>query len=397
MLKSHEGSTGRLVELCFWYFFFYVFTGIMPRYFRLLGVGDIEYAVWSTFGGMVLCLLVVFALGWYHFQSSQYITKFGIRFPKEFLYIIPSGMCTAVVIPTTTLLYSLGISVMVAQIIMRGCIIVISRLIDLVQSRQGILKKKVRWEEEVGVLIAIIAVSVQLANANSEDFVFLHNIPAMVILGSYLGSYTIRIYIMNYYKNTRPKDSIYDYKGFFSIEQIVSTVAILLFCFVLFYGSSSDLKQVNDFRRSFTNPSVFYLVKDTATLETKTQSLGEGKDKKEIVASANFTYPEGHGPQKIETISLPFWEMVGGMFFGAVAFFSVFIFMFQGRTATFAGLVNRLTSLLAGTSATILLYFMHMGKFPESTEWITFSLIIIALCFIARAEYVRNLEKSIPV
>ena len=47
--------------------------------------------------------------------------------------------------------------------------------------------------------------------------------------------------------------------------------------------------------------------------------------------------------------------MLSGIPYGAVAFFSVFIFMFQGRTATFAGLVNRLTSLIAGTTATLLL------------------------------------------
>ena len=158
MLKTQEGSTGRLLQLCFWYFFFYVFTGILPRYFRFIGVGDIEYAVWSTFGGNILCLLFVFALGWYHFQSSQYVKTAGVKHPKEFRYIIPSGICTAVIIPTTTLLYSLGISVMVAQIIMRGSIIVISRCIDFIQIRQGILTKKVCWEEEVGVVIAVIAV-----------------------------------------------------------------------------------------------------------------------------------------------------------------------------------------------------------------------------------------------
>ena len=50
-----------------------------------------------------------------------------------------------------------------------------------------------------------------------------------------------------------------------------------------------------------------------------------------------------------EGLISPSWTAIfSGIPFGIVAFFSVFIFLFRGRTATFAGLVNRLTSLLSG-------------------------------------------------
>ena len=138
---------------CFGYFFFYVITGVVVKYFLgkpemgLPGVGGMEYLVYSTIGGNLVCLVVVFAWRWYRFQSNLIITVAGIKMPFEFLYIIPSGVCTAVVIPTTTLMYSLPISVMVAMVIMRGSIIVISRIIDGIQIKQGILKKKVYLEE----------------------------------------------------------------------------------------------------------------------------------------------------------------------------------------------------------------------------------------------------------
>lgn len=63
----------------------------------------------------------------------------------------------------------------------------------------------------------------------------------------------------------------------------------------------------------------------------------------------------------------PVWHfaVLSGLAYGLVAFFSVFIFMFKGRTATFAGLVNRLTSLLAGTSATLLFALFFGGKWPS--------------------------------
>ena len=69
-----------------------------------------------------------------------------------------SGVCTAVVIPTTTLMYMLLKSVMVAMVIMRASVIVISRTVDALQIRQGILKKKVFWQEDAAVAFAIAGV-----------------------------------------------------------------------------------------------------------------------------------------------------------------------------------------------------------------------------------------------
>src|SRR5207244_13102981 len=83
---------------------------------------------------------------------------------------------------------------------------------------------------------------------------------------------------------------------------------------------------------------------------------------------------------------------LAGLPYGLVAFFSVFIFMFKGRTATFAGLVNRLTSLLAGTTATLLLFFMFKMKFPSVQDWFSVMFIIVAVYFLTRAEKRRTAE-----
>jgi hypothetical protein len=75
-----------------------------------------------------------------------------------------------------------------------------------------------------------------------------------------------------------------------------------------------------------------------------------------------------------------------------VAFFSVFIFMFKGRTATFAGLVNRLTSLVAGTTATLLSFFIFGGRFPSMADWASLALIFVAVGFLSIAERKRTAE-----
>jgi drug/metabolite transporter (DMT)-like permease len=173
----------------------------------------------------------------------------------------------------------------------------------------------------------------------------------MTILGSYIVAYSIRIYIMNYYKNTRAKGVKLDNNGFFAIEQITASIAMFAVGLGLFragdwFGAAND--QITYFHDSFVNPNSFW-----------------------------------------------FWAIVSGMAYGMVAFFSVFIFMFKGRTATFAGLVNRLTSLVAGTAATLVSAIAFAGKFPKSQDWISLVFILIAVGFLSRAERKRITELAL--
>src|SRR5208337_879986 len=108
--------------------------------------------------------------------------------------------------------------------------------------------------------------------------------------------------------------------GFFAIEQISASAAMLIAGVLLFYASgwtSGASRTLSKFHTAFINPHPIWP-----------------------------------------------WATISGLAYGMVAFFSVFIFMFKGRTATFAGLVNRLTSLVAGTTATLLSFFIFGGKFP---------------------------------
>src|SRR5690349_19464157 len=127
MAKSAPGSTARLIELCVGYFIFYVITGIMVKYFTGLRdpkMTEMAYLFNNTLGGSAIALGVVFVMRWPRLLHSVRPVRWGaLTVPSELAYIIPSGICTAVVIPTTTLMYSLPISVLVAMVIMRGSII----------------------------------------------------------------------------------------------------------------------------------------------------------------------------------------------------------------------------------------------------------------------------------
>jgi hypothetical protein len=331
--RTSEGSTGRLIQLCIGYFLFYVVTGVAVKYFLrsaelgFPGMNGVEYLVHSTFGSAGVVLVVVLALRWYRLDSLRPVRLGPFTFPSEWLYIIPSGVCTAVVIPTTTLMYTLPISVMVAMVIMRGSVIVISRAVDAVQIRQGLLDKRVYAEENVAVGFAVAAVA---------------------ILSSYVVAYAIRIYIMNYYKNTHAKVHRQDNKAFFGVEQLAASVTLVATGLLVYHSPALF---------GWTSP-VIDLYRDA------------------------FLAPH---PARVSAA-------VSGTAFGAVAFFSVFLFLFHGRTATFAGLVNRLTSLIAGTAATLFFHYAFGGGFPALRDWISLGLILVAILFLTRAERKRVAE-----
>ncbi len=370
MLKSAPGSTARLLELCGGYFFFYVVTGVLVKFFTgsLNGgaprLSDVAYLVNNTVGGNLLCLVAVFALGWIPFPH-----KHGGRWPRETPYILASGVCTAVIIPGTTLLYTLPISVMVAMVIMRGSIIVISRLVDAIQLAQGILKRKVYAQENWAVAFALLAVGANLLpvpmapwfEAHPDiaqalgistaklrgGFDFVHNPLAMWTLGAYITAYAVRLYLMNFFKNTRKGPADVDNTGYFSLEQLSASAVIFGAMGVIWFGVQSW---------GWADPRLV------------------------------MTHEAVQAPDLLAIAS--------GLPYGLVAFFSVFLFMFQGRTATFAGLVNRLTSLLAGTTATLILAWFWGQKPPAVTEWVSFLFILVAVGFLTRAEQKRSAEAA---
>ncbi|MGH2569827.1 MAG: hypothetical protein ACRDGR_01290 [bacterium] len=350
MWRTTPGSTGRLLQLCVGYFFFYLLTGVAVKYFRgptdrgLPGMSEIEYLVYSTFGSASVVLGVVVALRWWKLRSLNPKTLGPWTVPGELAYLVPSGVCTAIVIPTTLLMYTLPISVMVAMVIMRGSIIVISRIVDSIQIRQGLLDRKVYAEENIAVGFAIAAVGGHVLMSPEGGFEFLRSAAAMSILATYIVAYSIRIYIMNYYKNTHGRGRPQDNRPFFGIEQLAASATLTVASLALFHGTGGG-ELIESYREAIRTP---------------------------------------HAMWKEATIS--------GLPFGAAAFFSVFLFLFQGRTATFAGLVNRLTSLIAGTAATLVFHWGFGGSFPALWDWISLGLILVAIGFLTASERRRVAE-----
>jgi hypothetical protein len=336
-----------LLPLCFGYFIFYVLTGVSVKYFTgspnlgMLGLNDVEYLMYSTTSSGLLCVGVILFLGW-HKRMRPFDWKVALP-------ILLSGVCTAFIIPSTTLLYAQPISVMIAMVLMRAGVLIVSRFVDQILLWQGLSSRKVTWHENAAVGCALLALSLQSGiavvseNSAEKHFAFLDSPFVMGLLFFYLLSYFLRIYIMNYFKSVDPAGSRIDNRAYFGIEQLAASFTMILVTlgFLLLFRLSNEV--LNPFFEKFSNS---------------------------IFSPSQYWFPAG----------------LSGLFYGMVAFFSVFIFMIRGRSATFAGLANRLTSLLAGTTATLVSCFLFASPWPSWIDWVSFGFIIFAVFLLAQSE-----------
>ena len=66
----------------------------------------------------------------------------------------------------------------------------------------------------------------------------------------------------------------------------------------------------------------------------------------------------------------------------------------RGVTATFVGLLNRLTSLLAGVIATVVYAVAFDSAYPDSRQWSSVGLIVVAFWLLTRAERRRGTPRA---
>ena len=344
-MSESKSSFGHLGILCLGYFLGYVVFGTALKWLLSTapgfpGMPGMEVLFNTTVGGTMVCLVVVLVFWWPGRLRSTQPRILGGRLPGEYAWLIPSGICTGFVIPTTTLMYTFGYSVMVAMVLMRSSLIVASRVVDSILIRQGLLQKKVYWQENAAVVAAVCALGTVIFAAGKKDFQFFESPAAMITMALYIVPYSIRIYILNRFKTK------VDHKAIFGIEQIFAALTIVLIvgATILAFQAGWRPAQVEEFAQGFFHPSWYAIL-----------------------------------------IGTPY---------GIAAFFSVFLFLFEKGTATFNTTVNRLTSLVAGTTATLIFWVGFGGNAVKAHDWVALGIVMIAIGFLTWAGKRRQAENA---
>ena len=279
-----------------------------------------EMLPFSVFMSVLGMLLTITVLGWWRHATQLQVGPLRLPVPTRWTFL--SGLCTAAIVATTTLAYTFdGVSIVFMMLLMRGGVLVIAPMIDLLTGR------KVRWFSGLALALSLLALLVAFAERGG----FAITIVAAVDVAIYLASYFVRLRFMSRLAKSGDADAT---RRYFVEEQLVGTPAVLVFlaAVALLGGDSGFASEV---RAGFTT---FFSQPWTVVLATAMVGL----------------LSQGTG-------------LFGGLI------------LLDSREHTFCVPVNRSSSVLAGLVASFALYFLLDQAPPAQGELWGAALVLAAI------------------
>lgn len=288
-------------------------SGLLTKGHLIAGPAVLPSAVICT---SISVFLFITLNRWWKYGRKFDLWGVMVPFPRRQTMI--SGLGFATIIITTTLAYSFaGVSIILALVLMRAGVLIMSPLIDRV------FQRRVRWFSWTGFALSLIALAVSFSSTREYQL----SISALLNLAAYLAGHALRIPSMTRIAKTGERGVAYAY---FVEEQIVAMPALVLV------------------------PAIIAL-------------LGHGAIASQVrVGFANlFAWPFA-----------PFGWAVG-FFYAALGIFLSFVYL-DRRENTFCMPLFACSSLLSGIVASYILWWAH-GPVPSKVQLSSAFMIMSAL------------------
>ena len=214
-------------------------------------VGGFELLPPSVAASVVGMLLLITLLGWWRHASTFQVGT--LRLPRPGRWTLLSGLCTGLIVVTTTLAYTIdGVSIVFAMLLMRGGVLIMSPVVDTLSGR------RVRWFSWMGLLMsfgALIVAFAAPAPPGTSRFAF--NLLLALDIGVYLASYFVRLRFMTKLAKSDDGNAT---RRYFVEEQMVATPSVLLLLVILAIigGNDSFLELREGFSSFWSKPVLFH-------------------------------------------------------------------------------------------------------------------------------------------
>ncbi|MBN1945994.1 MAG: hypothetical protein JW797_09980 [Bradymonadales bacterium] len=285
---------------------------------RLAGFTLLPVSAIATVTGSIIFLTVA---RWWKYASHSRVMGLNLPHPTRWTFL--SGICTAMIIGTTTLAYTFErVSIVFAMLLMRGGVLIIAPIVDALSRRH------VRWFAWLGLGFSMGALLVGLIDNDSYALPLL----CAIDIGVYLASYFIRLRFMSRIAKS-PEQSAN--RRYFVEEQMVG-------------------------------PPVLVIILLLGALLGRGTAAGQ-----EIWIGFSAYWDE---PYLIHLLLVGFLSMGTGIF-GSLVFL-------DKRENTFCVPVNRSSSILAGVIASYLLMIYPTQRAPASRELFGAAFILVAILFL---------------
>lgn len=307
----------------------------------------------TIMASILVMICFISCMRWWKY-ATQWTLNLGskkVSLPRPRIWTLLSGICTGLVVVTTTLAYTIdGVSIVFAMLFMRGGMLIMSPIVDT------IFKRHVRWFSWAALAMSLGALIV----SNVWPYFFegvsfgekaLMNTMLLIDLIIYLGSYFCRLSFMSKLAKSENDD---DTKKFFVEEQMVGTPSVLIILFIA----------------QFFAPA------------TATSGFGQLLID---IHNGFFTFWQ-HPAQVIAAAAcIGFFSQFNGVFGGLI--------LLDKSENAFAVPVNRCSSILAGVCATLALAFAFDGyKLPSTGEFVGAGFIVGAILFLTLPKMITKMK-----
>lgn len=286
-------------------------------------------------GSMVANWIAISALDWWRFAGRRRVLGLSLPWPGPWTLV--AGVCTALIIPTTSMAYTFsGVSILFIMLLMRGGVLIVAPMVDFVSGR------RVHWYSWSALLLALAALWVGFAGRG-----YAITAVAFANAGVYVTAYFIRLRAMS---RLTKSDDLAGRMRYFVEEQIVAPpVNVLLLGLFALVGANEAMLQT---RAGFTT---FFT---TAPL------------------AVGVTFLAGLLSQITGTCGT--------------------LTLMDRRENTFCVPVNRASSVLSGIVASLLLWAIAGSRPPAPTEYAGAALIVAAMLILSLGPRLRR-APSVPL
>ena len=307
---------------------------------------EIELLGYMLLGGNSICLGILFSRGWHRFRRTQ-LRGFGpFRISREMLYILPSGVAAAFLMPVLVVLSRMGVSWVAAWVVTRLGAMLIARGVDSVHFRKGLLRRKVSEEENFVLILASAALLIPLAGEADAGLRALLRPESLVALAIFCGATAFRLARLSTFKNSVPVGAMVDDVVYLTVEQLGASATLVVLAVAVF-------------------------------------SVGGGSNSWGAILLRALTDPP------------PGWEraLVAGSVYGLGSWATVMLLLSRGRTTTFAVLLTRIISTFAIVLAANFSHRAWGTPSVSAAQWIGFTILVGAMVLLGQAERHRDRDR----
>lgn len=274
----------------------------------------------ASVASLVVVVIFLTATRWWRFASQRKVLGLTLPFPTRWTAL--SGLCSAVILTTTTLAYTFeDVSIVFVMLLMRGGVLVIAPVVDALTGR------KTRWFSWAGLALSMAALVVVFAERSGFDL----STAAAIDITLYLVAYFIRLRFMSRLAKSNDAEQT---KRYFVEEQLMTTPASFVILIVAaLIGQGTFMEQIRD---GFTTHLDSGLVLATLGIGVLSQLVG---------------------------------------IFGTLVFL-------DPRENTFSVPVNRCSSVLSGVVASFGLAILMGNAYPSAYELVGAGLVVVAILFL---------------